>query len=170
MDEKTGELKIERIQQSELSMKNHGDYVDHFEEIQARKHEDLETDAYRKPGTSFYLELLGKPFYSLNVDFRLKKSTGISFGIQPVYGGIIPNFMYYHLGGENSKFEIGGGFSVIPVKPEDWGGCLPVLIHGVLGYRYQKKNGLLFRIGFTPVVVIPEVFLPWVGISFGYSL
>ncbi|MCK4654677.1 MAG: hypothetical protein KAU01_09540 [Candidatus Cloacimonetes bacterium] len=129
-----------------------------------------ENESENVPGTAFYLELGGKPFFSVNVDFRMNKSNRVSFGIQPVYG-IIPNLMYYHLEGEKySKFELGGGVSYIPVKSEDLEGDWPVLIHGVLGYRYQKKNGLLFRIGFTPVVVVSEVFLPMVGISFGYSL
>ena len=122
------------------------------------------------PGTAFYLELCGKLFFSVNVDFQINKSNRFSFGIQPVYG-IIPNLMYYYLyGAKYSKFELGGGISYIPIKSEDLEGDWPVLIHGVLGYRYQKKNGLLFRIGFTPVVVVSEVFLPMVGISFGYSL
>jgi len=51
-----------------------------------------------------------------------------------------------------------------------------VCVHGVFGYRYQQKNGLLFRIGFTPLMFIPFkssgsfMTSPWVGISFGYSL
>ena len=40
LDEKTGELKIEHIQESELSMKNRRNYIDYFEEIQARKHQN----------------------------------------------------------------------------------------------------------------------------------
>ena len=33
-------------------------------------------------GTSFYLELLGKGFYSINIDYRKSKSTAFSFGAQ----------------------------------------------------------------------------------------
>jgi uncharacterized membrane protein len=37
-DDKTGEIKISRTLQSETSIKNRGDYIDRFEEIQAEKH------------------------------------------------------------------------------------------------------------------------------------
>ena len=92
-------------------------------------------------------------------------------GIQPAYG-IIPNVMYYHLGGKKSRFEIGCGLSFIidiietEDSPEDFKG---LMVHGVMGYRYQKKNGLLFRASFTPLYV-HNIFLPMIGISFGYSL
>ncbi len=124
-----------------------------------------EKDVDTEPGTAFYLELGGKLFYSVNIDFRINKSNRFGFGIQPVYG-IIPNVMYYHLRGGNAKFEIGGGLSVIHSGSEKFTG---VLIHGVIGYRYQKKNGLLFRAGFTPVIHSGG-FLPWIGVSIGYSL
>lgn len=80
--------------------------------------------------------------------------------------------MYYRFRGETYRSEIGGGFS--GVVTDD--GLMAVAIHGVLGYRYQKKNGPLFRIGFTPFIGIPLTsegrfaIMPWVGISFGYSL
>ena len=146
--------------------------IDHFEEIQAREQPIIIiTDVYRKPGTSFYLELGGKLLVSYNVDFRIKKSTSICFSLHHAF---LPSFMYYHLRGENYNFEVGGGFTYIPVKLRGKAApSSPVLFHGVVGYRYQKKNGLLFRIGFTPVV---HKFrgrwgtMPWAGISIGYSL
>jgi len=115
---------------------------------------------YQEPGTAFFLELGGKLFGSVNADFRINKSNRLSVGI-------MPSLMYYHLRGEkNNKFEIGFGFTIIPVSGE--GGDF---LHGVIGYRYQKKNGLLFRIGFTPIVIVSEwSFSPWFGISLGYSL
>jgi len=117
------------------------------------------------PGNAIYFELLGKPFFSLNADFRINRVQRISVGIQPVYDGI-PNVMYYYLNGQKANIEIGGGISVILGGGEDFRGFL---VHGVLGYRYQKKNGLLFRAGFTPIIH-PKGILPMVGISFGYSL
>ena len=39
LDDKTGELKIARTQHLEMSTKNTGDYIDHFEEIQTEKHQ-----------------------------------------------------------------------------------------------------------------------------------
>ena len=58
------------------------------------------------------------------------------------------------------------------------------LITGVIGIRVQKKKGFLFRFGFTPLLEFfnplekstiykqmgtTDSFLPWVGMSFGYS-
>jgi hypothetical protein len=51
------------------------------------------------------------------------------------------------------------------------------LITGVIGMRVQSKSGFLFRVGFTPLVSLDkdlhkgdfETFLPWAGISLGYS-
>ena len=40
LDDKTGEIKLSRTQQSEMSIKNRGDYIDRFEEIQARREEE----------------------------------------------------------------------------------------------------------------------------------
>jgi hypothetical protein len=52
------------------------------------------------------------------------------------------------------------------------------LITGVIGMRVQSKNGFLFKVGFTPLVNLDntfqmwgfETFLPWAGISIGYSI
>jgi len=186
LDENSGELKIKRSQHSEASIKNSGDYIDRFEEIQAekQKNQDLskphivssdsgeiqadQDTVYQKPGTAFFLELGGKPGCSVNVDFRINKSNRFSFGIHPLYNGsIIPSLMYYYLGGKNSNIEVGGGFSIIHSGVPDH--FTRQLFHGVVGYRYQKKSGKLFRIGFTPLI-IPDGFFPWIGISFGYSL
>jgi len=80
--------------------------------------------------------------------------------------------MYYHFLGATYRYEIGSGFSGVTTNE----GLMGVFIHGVLGYRYQKKQGLLFRIGFTPLMGIPFtsegrfMIMPWFGISLGYSL
>ena len=39
----------------------------------------------------------------------------------------------------------------------------------VIGYRHQKKDGFLFRAGFTPFYRVNGVFFPLIGLSFGYS-
>jgi len=178
LDENIGKLKVNHSPQSEASIKNRGVYIDRFEEMQTskidikqtRNHQDLKTD-YLEPSTAFYLELGGKAFYSLNVDYRRNKSEAMSLGIQQVENAFIPSLMYYRFRGETYRTEIGGGFSGIF---DD--GFAGVMIHGVYGYRYQKKNGLLFRISFTPFIGIPFksdgrfFIIPWVGISLGYSL
>ena len=45
----------------------------------------------------------------------------------------------------------------------------PLTWHGVIGYRYHKKNGMLFRVGFTPFKRVNSWFLPLFGVSLGYS-
>ena len=84
----------------------------------------------------------------------------------------MPNIMCYYLAGKrNHRFEIGGGFSIRPVWNKDINGDFPLAFHGVIGYRYQKRRGLLFRVGLTPSYW-PDAGSspwPWMGISFGYS-
>jgi len=68
----------------------------------------------------------------------------------------------------------------IPVK----GSFIDPLLTGYLGLRVQKQGGFLFRIGFTPVYELTDNpgyrtaflqlgtrnrFVPWLGMSFGYS-
>jgi|GEM_PF-969965 len=155
-DEQTGELKIDRIHQSKESINNIKYNIDHFGEKKA-----LQDTVYQEPGTAFYLELGGKYWGCINVDFPIKKSNRISVGLVLVW----PNFMYYYLPGDkNSRIEIGCGFTYNYLSDEN-----PVVIHGAFGYRYQKKKGLLFRAGFTPMLLDGE-FTLWIGISLGYSL
>jgi hypothetical protein len=129
-------------------------------------------DLIWKPCTSPFLELLGKGFLSLNVDFRRKESYAISIGFQPMEG-LMPDIMYYHFSGNLHRFEVGGGLSGGFNNKFDLAG---VLIHGVVGYRYQKKDGLFFRAGFTPFYVIfildkerSNKLIPSLGLSLGYS-
>ncbi len=193
LDEQTGELKIERIQVSEESINDIRYQIDvkpwEISEKFQQKPLDLNKDVYEEPGKAIFLELFGKPFYSINIDFRINKSSRFSLGIVPYIdeadeekgedgedgkdekARIMPNIMYYILQGRNNRFEIGGGFSVIPPWREDFG-FHSFVFHGVIGYRYQEKNRPLFRIGFTPLIFHGDQwnFLPWVGISFGYNL
>lgn len=125
-----------------------------------------------KPSTSLYFELLGKGFYSINVDFRKTKLRAWSVGMSVAEDGFFPSVMYYHFGGQRYRFELGGGLSAVFTQTDGMAG---MGIHGVVGYRYQKKKGLIFRIGFTPFLGIPftetgkTMFVPLIGISLGYS-
>jgi hypothetical protein len=200
-DDKTGEIKTSRTLQSEVSIKNRGDYIDRFEELQAEKHQyqnlskpqTMRSDSgkihahrdttYQEPGTAFFVELLGKPWTSINVDFRINKSSRFSLGIAYYYyyegedeeqeeivvSSFIPNIVYYYLRGEkNKKFEIGAGLGVTPVWHKDYNFDSPIFFHSVIGYRYQKKDGLLFRIGLT-FNKYDDLGLFFLGISFGHS-
>ena len=123
------------------------------------------------PATSVYVELGGKGWLSLNVDFRRKETYAISIAASVLEEGVGPNVMGYYFGGKRHRLEAGGGISGIIAD----GGFNSMMLHGVIGYRSQKKKGLLFRAGFTPMFEIPftddgkYVFIPWAGISLGYS-
>jgi hypothetical protein len=129
------------------------------------------SDLVWKPCISPFIELLGKGFLSLNVDFRRKESHAISVGIQP-FEGLAPDIMYYHFSGKRYRFETGGGFTL--AFSNDFS-LAALLIHGSVGYRYQKKKGLFFRAGFTPLYVImfndkarSNKLFPFPGLSLGY--
>jgi hypothetical protein len=128
------------------------------------------SDSIHKTLISPFIELMGKGFFSVNVDFRFRESHALSIGIQP-FEGLLPNVMYYYLCGKRHRIEIGTGLSAGFSK----GLSLEVLLyHGVVGYRYQKKSGLFFRAGFTPLYIMflndPDrnKFYPFPGLSLGY--
>jgi len=170
------EIQIEKNQYNNLS-EPHTTNSD-SEEIHA--HQDT---TYQEPGTAFFVEILGKPFSGINVDFPINKSSRFSLGINGYYYyeeeseeqdeivilSFIPNIVYYYLRGKkNNRFEIGAGLGVMPVWNEDYNFDSPILIHGVIGYRYQIKDGLLFRIGLT-FNKYQDLGLFFLGLSLGYS-
>jgi len=155
-----------------------------FAQLQARNN-DLETlrtstnDAGLASATSIYFELGGKLFPSLNIDFRKSENFAVSLGTgfwsdseehkQYIF---IPSVNAYYLVGKRNRIEIGGGTGTFLSTYE---GMASLLVFGNVGYRYQKKMGLIFRAGFTPFVAIPIceksrfVVMPWIGLSLGYS-
>lgn len=130
-------------------------------------------DGQKTSNTSVYLEFMGKGFYSLNLDFRPRDRYAASIGFQYLDKTLFPNLMGYYFFGKKRRLEVGTGLSTINYT-DDWE-TIALVVHGVLGYRYQKNKGLIFRIGFTPLVGFPfeegkEVsFVPLGGISLGYS-
>lgn len=174
-DENTGELRIKRLQQSEISIKNRGLYIDRFEKNQTIKKEikqkqEVEKYVYSNSGTSIYFELAGKGLFAINVDYRINKFNALSVGISPAEGGVLPSIMYYKFSGMKHRFETGIGITGILGQPE---GLIGIFVNGAIGYRYQKKNGLIFRIGYTPLIGISGsrvAFIPlFFGVSLGYS-
>lgn len=139
-------------------------------------HEDL--------GVAAYAELIGKGFFSLNVDFPINANHRFSIGLTALDydieeyevsqvgrgGALTAGLMYYYLKGKRRSFlELGAGVSLFHRLSVDYHNDSPISLHGVIGYRYQKKDGLLFRVGFTPFYRVNNWFLPLVGFSFGYS-
>jgi hypothetical protein len=130
------------------------------------------------PATSLYLELGGKFIPSLNVDFRKKENRAIGLGISYWWDTeeheqslFLPSINGYYLTGKRHRLELGGGAGPFIGT---YKGLVSVMLFGNVGYRVQKKKGLLFRIGFTPFMSIPVaedvdwMVLPWAGISLGY--
>ena len=86
----------------------------------------------------------------------------------------MPYVMGYYLCGKRHKLELelGGGMGAFIAK---YNGLASIMLYGNVGYRYQQKDGLIFRIGVTPWMAIPlkkEVkfwAMPWAGISLNYS-
>jgi len=131
------------------------------------------------PTTSLYIELGGKFLPSLNVDFRKRENFAISIGTsywldaeENKQSMFLPSVMGYYLSGKRHRLELGGGLGPFIGT---YTGLTSIMLFGNVGYRYQKKKGLIFRIGFTPWMAIPIaedasfMALPWAGISFGYS-
>lgn len=150
--------------------------------------ENPDTTKVNKPGFTVYGELLGKGYFSINGDFRINDNHRISVGLTSLdydiksdtpgvsdsYTWLSPGVMYYYLPGtKKSRLELGFGVSISPFPWKEYTSPThedsPISLHGVIGYRYQKENGLLFRAGFTPFYRIRNWFLPLVGVSFGYS-
>lgn len=137
-----------------------------------------------RPGKSLYAEMFGKGFFSINADFSIDFNHRFSFGLTWLdydfmdyenyhvgkNGAPTAGLMYYYLIGKKKSFlELGGGFSLYHKLGLDYDNDSPLSLHGVIGYRYQKKNGLLFRAGFTPFYRPGVWFLPLLGVSLGYS-
>lgn len=134
------------------------------------------------PTTAVYLELGGKVFYSLNIDFRKKEtfafSVGASYFIEDGSSDtesqsmLFSSVMGYYLTGKRHRLELGGGLCPGFGSSE---GLAAMAIYGNVGYRYQKKKGLIFRLAFTPFIGIPVAkddavtIMPWAAVSLGYS-
>jgi len=142
------------------------------------KEEIADSFVYSNPKTSFYLELLGKHFYSYNIDYRFNKSNALSVGFSSItFDGddrtLFPSLMYFNFGGKKYQRELGIG---ITATFSDKHGHIHTLINGVIGRRHQKKYGIIFRYGFTPLIRIGvgkysgATILPSVGLSIGFSL
>lgn len=138
----------------------------------------------KPPGIAVYAELLGKGFFSFNVDFPINFNNRFSFGLTALdyeieeyenfsvgeEGILTAGVMYYYLSGKKRSFlELGVGFSLFHHLGVDYHNDSPLTLHGVIGYRYQKQDGIIFRAGFTPFLRINAVFLPLIGLSVGYS-
>ncbi len=148
---------------------------------------------------AIFIELGGNAvLYSLNYDRLLGQDYGfrVGFGYLGVSSGsqnndgtsasasllIIPATLNYFLASHSdgkvgsSKFELGAGIVLVDLSANVSGGGIGNAFSksgfggtATIGYRYQPYDGgVLFRIAFTPVFGSVG-FLPWAGISFGFT-
>jgi hypothetical protein len=133
---------------------------------------------------SIYLELLGSGgVYSINYDRLFTPNIGGRIGfsylsldkdfiIPEVTMYFFPLSFNYFVGNGSSKLEFGVGMTFVTGQ-FDWFGLKGsgsiVIANFNIGYRYQPVDGgLLFRIGFNPVVT-PNGVKPWGGLSIGLT-
>ena len=133
---------------------------------------------------SLYLELGGNALvYSINYDrvltddfsarigigfYSLDDDTGDSASLSG-----IPITAHYLFGKGNSRLEIGAGLVIFTgkadistIETKD----SAVLGTGVFAYRFQKPDGgVFFKAGFTPLFQ-GGTFVPWFGLSIGYTI
>ena len=133
---------------------------------------------------SIYGELFGSGFFlSLNYERELYRDEKVKFNFRIGTGtailvNAVPLAGVNLLFGKNSNnFELGfNGIRTYAISIMGGDGNY-VLANPVLGYRYVSDKGLIFRASFTPFFqlydpddwVTDELFVPFAGISLGYS-
>ena len=137
----------------------------------------------------FYLELGGNGIiYSVNYERLLSENFSLrgGIGISPTLGLVDGIFIFMPvtgsilLGSSTSKLEIGLGMTYFSGKETEFLGNAKdgqseseLFMTGILGYRYLSSGGLIVRVVFIPFFNPDKTndskFLPWGGLSFGYS-
>ena len=133
---------------------------------------------------NIYGELFGSGFLlSLNYERELYRDENVKFNFRigtgtAIFVNAVPlagvNLLF---GKNNNNFELGfNGIRTYAISIMGGDGNY-VLANPVLGYRYVSDKGLVFRASFTPFFqlydpddcVTDELFVPFAGISLGYS-
>lgn len=143
---------------------------------------------------SIFFELFGNGgAYSINADYRIREDYSVRFGMvtwntSGLFGGsnhltAFPFLVNYLYGSGNHWLELGGGVLYGHYKERsDFGETLDdydfTTLTGSLSYRYQRpQGGQFFKVGLTPLYPLgkedrkypTDGFLPWIGVSWGYS-
>lgn len=136
------------------------------------------------PKNSLYLELGGNALaYSINYDRIVADAVSVRAGIgffstdldeggsSSIAG--IPIMANYLLGKGNSRLELGAGILIVTGSFDVAGASesgAGVAGTGTFAYRFQKpEGGVFFKAGFTPILTGGS-FIPWFGVSIGYTL
>jgi hypothetical protein len=124
---------------------------------------------------SMFLETGGNAYFgaTFNLEFfpagqvGLRAGAGLDvFSSTPVY----PVQFVVLFGATRSKLELAGGVTIATEEAEGnwhWDGTR-AFATGFFGYRYQRPQGFLFRIGVVPLFWTNK-HLPWVALGFGQS-
>jgi len=191
LDEKRGELKIARIQQSEISIENGEYYIDRFEEIQEKKHQKAISDTSESSDIKekdFYITLyLGESTLvgNFGIEFQYKRigyNIGVFQDIIAIDNSLCGGIRYYFKPHHHSwVIGIGGGIALDEPKPDDWvgepGSVVDMYIGILIGYRWIWWNKLHLNIGAGPNYIkwkrIKEGrnadYLPMLDFVIGYS-
>ena len=102
----------------------------------------------------------------VSLNARIGIGTGILINSLPILG------FNACLGKGESKFEIGvNALRVYSIGLFDGNENIAIYANPILGYRFESREGFLFRFAFTPFLnPDPNTefpFFPWLGISFG---
>lgn len=140
-----------------------------------------ETEKYSNSRKSIFGEVLGNsPGISVNYDQRFKtdRNGGLGFRVGIGVGkldGFRPTFpvaLNYILGDGRNGLETGIGITpkiAFNKSPDE--STLEVLGFLNLGYRFQPlRDGLMFRLTYTPTVNNEGLHMGWAGASIGYTL
>ncbi len=121
------------------------------------------------PAVSAFLEFGGRIYYTVNADYRWNERYSASFGIC-VVDGVFANVLLSRYFGKKHRIETALGCEWLIFKD----GIPGMFAQGLIGYRYQKKKGLIFRAGVYGLLGIPYrpdgrvLFAPLPGLSIGY--
>ena len=135
------------------------------------------------PKNHIFAEVLGNGLlYSVNYERYITENLTLRAGISDWHidsdGDMIsindhvtvfPFAVNWILGETENKTELGVGFNLFYGKDiddgDEYSSVLPTCI---IGYRYQYKNGWIFRAALTPFYM-PKVesIMPWFGFSYG---
>jgi len=144
---------------------------------------EAQIEETQKVDNSIYLEIGGSALgYSLNYERRVGENlwgrVGVSY-LPPfvVFGDFVslPAGLSYLLGKYDKHLELGFTLSPTYIKSafkinDNYDKEFGIISSAIIGYRFQPKEELFFKLAFTPLITTFETtFLPSGGISFGYS-
>ncbi len=141
-----------------------------------------DVSAQREAKNAIYVSLGGTGlFYSVNYDRMLSDKVGFRLGFSTFYVfaavRTFPVTLNYLLGSGSHQLELGAGAVIVNVSESEIfeflfeGEGSGVAVTGTFGYRLQPQDGgYVFRLVLTPLFgYFDSGFIPWFGVSLGYS-